>query len=431
MLDKNNPGFFKRERIRPGFLLLCTIMNFPLLVARRYLFAKRSTNAINIITGISVFGIAVGTMALILVLSVFNGFEDLLSDLFGHFNPELKVTPAKGKTFTADSLTLGRIRALPGVATVSETLEEIAFFEYEGAQDFGVLKGVDDNFARINGIDSTVREGEYLLIEEGRNCAVLGAGMRNKLSINMNNPIAALTIYMPTEKQGGVLSKPFITRYAYPKGTFSIQQDFDNQYVLTNLPFVRELLEAPPGTVSSLEIKCKPGVQAATIKKDLADILGEGFIFKDRYEQNEAFFKVMQLEKWMGYAITCLMMILMVFNMVGALWMIVLDKQKDISTLKSLGADDSAIRRIFLSEGLLLTALGMVIGMVLSIGLYIIQKTYGIVSIPQGFLVESYPISMRIWDFLTVTLTVLSIGLLASLPPASRAVRVPAFLREE
>lgn len=406
-------------------------MNFPLLVARRYLFAKRSTNAINIITGISVFGIAIGTMALILVLSVFNGFEDLLSDLFGHFNPEVKVTPAKGKIFTTDSLTLQKIRALPGVAVVSETLEEIAFFEYEGAQDFGVLKGVDDNFARVNGIDSTVREGDYLLAEEGRNCAVLGAGMRNKLSINVHNPIAALTIYMPTEKQGGVLSKPFITRFVYPKGTFSIQQDFDNQYILTNLEFVRELLEAPPGTVSSLEIKCKPGVSVAAVKNDLADILGEGFVLKDRFEQNEAFFKVMQLEKWMGYAITCLMLILMAFNMVGALWMIVLDKQKDISVLKSLGADDPVIRRIFLGEGLLLTALGMVIGMVLAVGLYIVQKTYGIVSIPQGFLVESYPISMRVQDFIPVTLTVLIIGLLASLPPAGRAVRVPAFLREE
>lgn len=417
--------------IRPGFLLLCTVMNFPLLVARRYLFAKRSTNAINIITGISVFGIAVGTMALILVLSVFNGFEDLLSDLFGHFNPELKVTPAKGKSFTADSLTLEKIRALPGVAIVSETLEEIAFFEYEGAQDFGVLKGVDDLFARVNGIDSTVREGDYLLAEDDRNCAVLGAGMRNKLSVNVHNPIAALTIYMPTEKQGGVLSKPFITRYAYPKGTFSIQQDFDNQYVLSNLQFVRELLEAPPGTVSALEIKCRPGASATQVKKDLAAILGEGYVFKDRYEQNEAFFKVMKLEKWMGYAITCLMLILMAFNMVGALWMIVLDKQKDISVLKSLGADDPVIRRIFLGEGMLLTALGMLIGMALAVVLYAVQKTYGIVTIPQGFLVESYPIAMRIQDFLPVALTVLGIGLLASLPPARRAVQVPAFLREE
>ena len=406
-------------------------MNFPLLVARRYLFAKRSTNAINIIAGISVFGIAVGTAALILVLSVFNGFEDLLSDLFGHFNPELKVTPAKGKTFDVDSLALTRIRALPGVAIVSETLEEIAFFEYEGSQDFGVLKGVDSNFARVNGIDSTVQEGAYLLAEEDRNCAVLGAGMRNKLSVNVHNPIGALTVYMPVEKQEGVLDKPFKIRYAYPKGTFAIQQDFDNQYILTNIGFMRELVDAPPGRVSALEIRCRPGVSPASVKSALPGILGEGYIYKDRYEQNEAFFKVMKLEKWMGYAITCLMLVLMAFNMVGALWMVVLDKQKDISTLKSLGASDQAVRGIFLTEGLLLTVLGMVIGMAAAVGVYAVQKTYGIVTIPQGFLVESYPIALRIRDFIPVTCTVLAIGFLASLPPAARAVRVPAFLREE
>lgn len=404
-------------------------MNFPFFIARRYLFAKRSTNAINIIAGISVFGISVGTAALILILSVFNGFEDLLSSLFGYFNPEVKVTAAKGKTFTADSITLDQIRHIPGVLVLSETLEEIAFFEYEGSQDFGVLKGVDQNFARVNDIDSTVREGKYQLLDEDRNAVVLGAGMRNKLSINVHNPLAALTVFMPTE-QKGVMDKPFKTRYAYPKGTFAIQQEFDNQYILTNLAFMRDLLEVPPGTVSALELRCSPGASVASVKTALAAILGKGFTIKDRYEQNEAFFKVMKLEKWMGYAITCLMLILMAFNMVGALWMIVLDKQKDISTLKSMGATDQQVRRIFLLEGLLLTALGMGIGMAIAIGLYVVQKTFALVTIPQGFLVESYPISMRAWDFLPVTLTVLFIGLLASLAPAARAVRVPAFLRE-
>lgn len=405
-------------------------MNIPFLFARRYLFARRSTNAINIIAGISVFGISVGTAALILILSVFNGFEDLLSGLFGYFNPEIKITAAKGKTFDLDSLTLDKIRRLPGVLVASETIEEIAFFEYEGSQDFGVLKGVDEYFARVNGIDSTIREGAYRLQEDDRNCAVLGAGMRNKLSVDVGNPIAALRIYMPKEK-AGVLDNSFTIRYAYPQGTFAIQQDFDNQYVLTNLEFVRELLEAPSGTVSALELRCSPGAKPAAVKQALAGVLGEGFVLRDRYEQNEAFFKVMRLEKWMGFAITTLMLLLMAFNMVGALWMVVLDKQKDISILKSMGADDRTIRRIFLGEGMLLTALGMGLGMAVAVGLYFIQKTYGIVTIPQGFLVESYPISMRAWDFVSVTATVLGIGLLASLAPAARAVRVPAFLREE
>ncbi len=406
-------------------------MNFSLLIARRYLFAKRSTNAINIITGISVFGIAIGTAALLLVLSVFNGFEDLLSGLFGHFNPQVKITPSKGKTFAPDSLTLSRLRNLPGILLVSETLEEIAFFEYEGSQDFGVLKGVDELFARVNDIDSTVREGQYQLHIDDRNCAVLGAGMRNKLSINVESATQTLAVYMPTSEQKGVLDKPFKTRYLYPAGTFAIQQDFDNQYVLTNLDFMRDILDAPPGTVSALEIRCKPGAAVSSVKKQVREVMGEGYTVKDSYEQNEAFFKVMQLEKWMGFAITSLMLVLMAFNTIGALWMIVLDKQKDISVLKSMGATDRMVHRIFLFEGLLLTLLGMGIGLLLAIGLYALQKTYGIITIPQGFLVESYPIAMRIGDFLPVIATVIAIGLLAALPPAQRAVRVPAFLREE
>jgi len=404
-------------------------LNFPLLIARRYLFAKRSTNAINIITGISVVGVAIGTAALLLILSVFNGFEDLLSGLFGHFNPQIKVTAAKGKTFEADSLVLSKIRALPGVLYMSETLEEIAFFEYEGSQDFGVLKGVDDSFARVNNIDSTIREGEYRLQIEDRNLAVLGAGVRNKLSVNVENVIQAMTIYMPEE--AGALEKPFKTRFVYPIGTFAIQQDFDNQYVLTNLDFMRDLLESPPGTVSALEIKCRSKSQVAEVKNQIRGILGEGFTVKDEYEQNEAFFKVMQLEKWMGFAITSLMLVLMAFNTIGALWMIVLDKQKDISVLKSMGATDRTVHRVFLWEGLLLTLLGMVIGLALAVGIYFAQKQWGLVTIPQGFLVESYPIEMRLSDFAPVILTVICIGLLAALPPAQRAVRVPAFLREE
>ncbi len=406
-------------------------MKFPFFIARRYLFARRSTNAINIITGISVGGIAIGTAALILVLSVFNGFEDLLGGLFGYFNPEIKITPAKGKTFEADPATLAKLRSLPGVWLVSESLEEIAFFEYEGSQDFGVLKGVDSLYARVNDLDSTIREGAYVLQQEDRNYAILGAGMRNKLSVNVNDPLASLTIYMPTEKSSGVLGNPFRTRILYPAGTFAIQQEFDNQYILADLGFMRELLEAKPGTVSALELRCRSGADFRSVKTAVKSLLGGDYVVKDRYEQNEAFFKVMQLEKWMGFAITSLMLALMAFNMIGALWMIVLDKQKDISILKSMGAEDRQVRWIFLLEGILLTALGMGIGMAIAIVLYGIQKTYGIVTIPQGFLVESYPIAMRAADFIPVTLTVMGIGLLASLAPAARAVRVPSFLREE
>lgn len=406
-------------------------LNFSFFIARRYLFAKRSTNAINLITGISVFAVAIGTAALLLVLSVFNGFEDLLTGLFGHFNPEVKVTPVKGKTFEADTLMLSRLKALPGVLHLSETLEEIAFFEYEGSQDFGVLKGVDEHFTAINGIDSTLREGIFQLQMGERNGAVLGAGMRNKLSVDVTNPIATLTVYMPMQESGGALDKPFKTRFAYPTGTFAIQQEFDNEYIISNIGFLRELLDVSPYTVSALEIKVRPGYRTKAVKSAIRDIMGPDFTIRDQYEQNEAFFKVMKLEKWMGFAITSLMLSLMAFNLIGALWMIVLDKKKDISILKSLGADNRLVRRIFLLEGLLLTSLGMVLGLVLAVVLYVLQKQYDLVTIPQGFLVHSYPITMRIADFLPVMLTVGIIGLLASLLPAARAVQVPSYFREE
>lgn len=406
-------------------------MKLPLLFARRYLFARRSTNSINIITGISVGGIAIGTAALILVLSVFNGFEDLLGGLFGYFNPEIKVLPAKGKTFSADSVLLARVQGVAGVSVVSQTLEEIAFFEYEGAQDFGALKGVDAHFARVTRIDSTIREGQYRLRVDDRNEVVVGAGLRNKLNIQVENGLAYLTIYMPVQKAAGALDKPFKTRFAYPAGTFAIQQDYDYQYILTNIDFVRELLDADSTTVSSLEIACASDASPQAIKRQLSALLGPDFVVKTRYEQNEAFFKVMQLEKWMGFAITSLMMVLMAFNMVGALWMIVLDKQKDISILKSMGATDGMVRRIFLLEGILLTGFGMLIGFALAILLYGLQKQFGLITIPQGFLVSSYPIAMRWFDFIPVTLTVLGIGWLASLAPAARAVRVPAYLEHE
>ncbi len=402
----------------------------PLFFARRYLFAKGSANAIHIISGISVLGIAIGTAALILVLSVFNGFEDLLSGLFGYFNPEIKILPAKGKTFEVSETLLGRLRETPGVALVSETLEEIAFFEYEGSQDFGVLKGVDGYYARINDIDSTISDGRYALREGEVNYAVVGAGMSNKLRLRAQSAIAPLRVYMP-RKQTGLTDQPFTVRYAYPVGIFSIQQDFDNQYILADLEFVRDLLDVPDGTVSALEVRCRPGASIASTKQQLASILGEGFVLRDRYEQNEAFFKVMRLEKWMGFAILTLMLVLMAFNMVGALWMLVLDKQRDIATLKSMGADDRLIRQIFTGEGLLLTIIGMGIGMVLATGLYLAQKKWELISIPEGFVVSSYPIALRAWDFVTVTVTVLTIGLLASLAPAARAVRVPAYWREE
>ena len=405
-------------------------MNLPLKIARRYLFAKKSTNAINIISGISVFGISVGTAALILVLSVFNGFEDLITSLFSNFNPDVKVTPYKGKTFKLEEEKLAAIKNLDGVAFVSRTLEEVAFFEYQGSQDFGTLKGVDENYHNVTSIDSTIREGVYQLQDEDRNLAILGVGLRNKLSVNVGDYLSTLSVYMPKRKKVSPTAKLFKKRLVYPVGTFMIQQDFDNEYLLTSLEFAQSLLEAK-GEMSALEIRLSDAVDPAITLDAIQKILGVGFAIKDRYHQDEAFLKLMNIEKWMSYAILCLTLILVAFNMIGALWMIVLDKKNDISILKSMGADRTMVRNIFLGEGLLLCLLGLISGFVIAILLYLSQKAFGIVPIPAGFVVDAYPISMRIPDFIIVALTVITIGVLASIPPALRAARVKALIRED
>ncbi|MEK7253959.1 MAG: ABC transporter permease, partial [Bacteroidota bacterium] len=369
-------------------------MNLPLKIARRYLFAKKSTNAINVITGISVVGITIGTAALVLVLSVFNGFEDLIVGLFSRFNPDVKIVPAAGKTFEPDSAQVAQISALPGVELVTGSLEEIAFFEYGASQDFGILKGVDSLYHKVTGIDSTIFEGKYVLRIGERNLAILGGGMSNKLAVNLEDPFEVLKVYMPKKERAGELEQQFRKRLLYPAGTFKIQQDFDNQYVLAPLDFAQELLGLQ-GELSALEIKFRPGANASQTLASLRQIMGDGFLVKDRYQQDESFLKLMNIEKWMSFAILSLTLILVAFNMIGSLWMIVLEKKGDIAILKSMGASDSMVRNIFLGEGLLLCTMGLGTGFVVAVGLYFAQKEFGIVPIPEGFVVNSYPISMR------------------------------------
>ncbi len=402
-------------------------MNLPFQIAKRYLFAKKSTNAINIISGITVFGISVGTAALVIVLSVFNGFEDLLSGLFRSFNPDIKITPYEGKTFPADTLLLEKIQGIDGVEFISQTLEEVAYFEYKKNHDFGILKGVDENYNKVTGIDSTIREGKYQFTDGNRNLVVLGVGMRNKLSVNIADYLAVLNVYMPTDKNRGPLAKPFKKLVSYPRGTFVIQQDFDGQYILSSLEFARKLLGKKNGEVSALEIKTKGDEKE--VARNIQKVLGDKFVVKDRYQQDEAFLKLMNIEKWMSFAILSLSLILIAFNMIGSLWMIVLEKKKDIGILKAMGANNLTIRNIFLNEGLMLTALGMISGFTIALLLYGAQKAFGIVPIPAGFLVDAYPISIRFWDFMAVAIAVALIGFLASLPAAIRATRVEATSR--
>jgi len=403
-------------------------LNLPIKFARRYLFAKRSTNAINVISGITVLGLSIGTTALILVLSVFNGLEELISSMVNSFNPDVKVAPLQGKVFVVEGDKIKALRSLDGVAYVSETLEEVAFFQYKNSQDIGILKGVDEAYHKVTKIDSTLFEGRYQLTGKNDNYVILGSGMRRKLGVNIDDPFNSLKVYMAKRKNTGPLSKPYRELYAIPKATFNIQADYDNQYVISSLPFARKLMKYDK-EASYLEIRLRSDADEAGTITAIKKIVGADFSVKNRYEQDEAFNKIMNVEKWMSYAILSLTLLLVAFNMIGALWMIVLDKKQDISILKAMGATDNTVRNIFLNEGLLLSLLGMGIGFVIAIVLYLLQKTFGIVPSP-GFIVESYPITMRFMDFVVVAITVLVVGLIASIAPAMKAASIPAIIRE-
>lgn len=398
-------------------------MNLPFKIALRYLLAKKSTQVIQLITGISILGLTVGTAALVLVLSVFNGFEDLIMGMYVKFNPDIKITPVSGKFFNVDSSIVYKISKIPGVEAISGTLEEIAFFTYQDKQDFGMVKGVDTLFSAVSNIDSCIKEGVYLPNRSLSFNALIGLGIRNKLGINLEDPFASLTVYMPKNKENNPFENPFRSRNLQPIGTFMIQQEYDNQYIITTLNVARELM-GNANQLSAWEIKVSQNHPVEKVVSEIQSIVKDQFYVKDYYAQEEGFIKLMRLEKWLSFAIVGFMLLLVAFNLIGALWMIVLDKKRDVSILKSIGSTDMDIRNLFLYEGLFLTGIGLISGVFLALFIFFLQKTFHLVAIPGSFVVDSYPISLRWEDFITVAITVLFIGLLASIPAALRAMRI-------
>lgn len=405
-------------------------MRLPLLAAWRYLFSKKSTNAINVITGVTIVGIGVGTAALILVLSVFNGFEELLADLMNSVNADIKVTLARGKTFQIDSNALVRLEELDGVASLGLTLEETALIEYDGKQDFCVLKGVQDNYPETTTIDSAIIEGKFALSELGFQYLVMGGGIANRLNINLNDPFEAVDVYMPKRQVRSPVEAAFKKRTAYPRGKFSIKQDYDYRYVFCSLAFIQELLDRPQ-EASAIEIRTVDGYSQSAVAQEVAEVLGPEYIVRDRYQQNDALFKLMQIEKWLSYAIAGLTLFIVSFNLVGALWMIVIDKRQDLSILKAMGATSAQVRDLILYEGVLVSTVGVALGVILSIAVFVLQRQFGIVGVPEGFVIDAYPIVLRLSDFLIVGLTVLLIGTFASILPARRGALISAYVREE
>jgi lipoprotein-releasing system permease protein len=393
------------------------------------LFGKKSTNVINIITGISVLGITIGTAALLLILTVFNGLEELISGFFNSFNPPIKISLVEGKTFSEEDIAVSDLMKMEGVSSVSKSLEDLVLYEYDGIQEIGYMKGVDEYFNQVNAIDSVIRKGTFKLEDEKSDLAVFGVGLANKLNLSVQRNLYPVRVFAPAKQSGLMSASPYKSQFIYTAGTFSVQDEQDNKYAFCSLPFLQSLL-SKRGRISALEIGVTEGADMKKLKREIKELVGDGFYVKDQYEQDASFLRLMQIEKWLSYALACFTLLLIAFNMVGALWMIVIEKKKDMSILKSLGMTKSRIEKIFIAEGILICFIGFILGAILSIIIYQLQIHIGLVPIPPGSIIDTYPVLMKAGDFFIVFITVMTIGCLASLLPAKRAGRIPAFLRD-
>jgi lipoprotein-releasing system permease protein len=414
-------------------------LNF--LFAWRYFKAKKTTNAINIISWISIVAIIIGTTSLILVLSVFNGFEGLVKSLYSSFYPDVKVSPVSGKQIALTAEQLQKLRSIKGVMAVSLVVEEKALLQSKANdtdsadyQSIVYLKGVDSNYTSVTTVADHLLGGNFNTGTEDKPLLILGAGVESAVHVQSESNIRPLAVYMP--RKGAVsLDDPLQSlseEAVNTSGTFIIQQDFDNKYAITNLAFVKRMLGMDKDAYSGAEIAVTSGTDADDVRDEIKNLLGKTYLVQNRFEQNASLFSVMRIEKWIIYAILSLILIVAAFNMVGALTMLVLEKKQDISVLHALGASRNFIQKIFLSEGLLLALIGGGAGMLLAFLIGFLQTKYHLIPL-QGstFMIDYFPVKMVLSDFLLVALTVTIIALIASWIPARKAALQQFVPREE
>jgi lipoprotein-releasing system permease protein len=414
-------------------------LNF--LFAWRYFKAKKTTNAINVISWISIVAIVIGTTSLILVLSVFNGFEGLVKSLYSSFYPDVKISAASGKQIILTPGQLHKIKSIKGVEAVSLVVEEKALlqnkaYEADSAdyQSLIFLKGVDSNYTSVTTVARHLIGGNFNTGTEDNPLLILGAGVENAVQVRSESNIRPLAVYMPRKGQVN-LDDPIqslSTEAVNTSGTFMIQQDFDNKYAITNLAFVKRMLVMDENAYTGAEIAVTNGTDADDVRDEIKNLLDKNYTVQNRFEQNASLFSVMRIEKWIIYAILSLILIVAAFNMVGALTMLVLEKKQDISVLHALGASRSFIQKIFLSEGLLLAIIGGGTGMILAFLIGIIQTKYHLIALRGStFMIDYFPVKMVLSDFLLVALTIVMIALIASWIPARKAALQQFQLREE
>ncbi len=396
-------------------------MNF--LFAWRYFKSKKSTNAINIIAWISVLAITVGSAALVLVLSVFNGFEGLVKGLYADFYTDIKIDAAQGKFITLTEAQLKKIQQTAGVQSAVTIAEEKAVLVNGEYQSIIFLKGVDESFAVNSKVPTHIIRGKFDAGTADEPKLVLGAGIENAVGADPTKNIYPLTVYLPNRSANRFSGTDALHSYnANTSGTFMIQQDFDNKYAFTNLAFVKYMLDLGPDEYSAVEVTANNPAKTDALKKTLQQLLGNKYRIQTRYEQNQSLYSIMQIEKWVIYGILSLILVVAAFNMIGALTMLVLEKQKDIAVLKAMGASNNYIQRIFLSEGLVLAGIGAGAGIGLAVLFCWLQITYKFIPLSGGtFIIDYYPVTLLWTDVLLVAVTVILIALAAAWIPSRKA----------
>ena len=401
-------------------------MRLPFFIARRYLFSKKSHNAINVISGVSVCGVAFATLAMVCTLSVFNGFQDLVQTMFTAFDPELKITSVTGKVFDADDDRMKNVQEMPEVEIFSKSLEDNAMVQYKGRQAMVVIKGVEDNFNQLTAIDSILYgRGELKLRDEVASYAIPGIELVSVLGTGIRF-LDPLEVYAP--KRGVKLnvanpSTGLRMDYLHSSGlTFAVnQQKYDDSYILTSLDFARNLFQYDT-EVSSIELKLYPNADVDVVKKKISKFLGDDFLVQDRYEQQMDTYRIMEVEKLISYLFLSFILLIACFNVIGSLSMLIIDKREDVITLRNLGADNQLIFRIFLFEGCLISSIGALVGVCGGLMLCFLQQEFGFLSLGSGdsagaFVVDAYPVSVHFCDVILVTITVLVVGFLSVLYP--------------
>lgn len=407
-------------------------MNFPFYIAKRYLFTKKSHHAINVISGVSVCGVALATLAMVCTLSVFNGFQDLVATMFTAFDPEIKITAANGKVFDSQDERIQLLRDLPEIEIFSESLEDNAMVQYKGRQAMVVIKGIEDNFNQLTAIDSILYgRGEWILRDEVVDYAVPGIELVSVLGTGIRF-LDPLEVYAP--KRGAKInvanpSTSFESSYLHSSGlVFAVnQQKYDASYILTSLSFARDLFQYDT-EVSSIELRIAADADVKEVKKDIKRMLGNDFLVQDRYEQQADTYRIMEVEKLISYVFLSFILLIACFNVIGSLSMLIIDKRNDVVTLRNLGADDQLVSRVFLFEGYMITFFGALIGVGLGLILCFIQQEFGIIPLGSGdsagaFVVDAYPVSVYAIDVILVLITVLVTGFLSVFFPVRYLTR--------